>query len=176
MEEAAQIAKDIDHDAIDRLAARLSVLKGRCYIIGLGGSMANAIHMAADFGKLCNIDAQAFSNVAELSARANDEGWNTIFDGFLQHATKDDALFVLSVGGGTAEVSLPISLAVDSFPGAIFGIVGPNGGRTAERADICIRVPVSNGKHVTPHTEAFQAVAWHCLVSHPLMQKKATKC
>ena len=175
MEEAAQIAMMIDHDAIDRLAARLSLLKGRCYIIGLGGSMANAIHMAADLGKLCNIDAQAFSNVAELSARANDEGWHSIFDGFLQHATKADALFVLSVGGGTQHVSLPISLAVDSFPGSIFGIVGPNGGRTAERADICIKVPVGNTKHITPHTEAFQAVIWHTLVSHPLMQKRATK-
>ena len=175
MEEAAEIARQIDHDAIDRLAARLSLLRGRCYIIGIGGSMANAIHMAADLGKLCNIDAQAFSNVAELSARANDEGWHSIFDGFLQHATKADALFVLSVGGGTKNVSLPISLAVDAFPGSVFGIVGPNGGQTAHRADICIKVPVENSKHVTPHTEAFQAVIWHALVSHPLLQKRSTK-
>lgn len=175
MEEAAQIAMMIDHDAIDRLAARLSVLKGRCYVIGLGGSMANAIHMAADLGKLCNIDAQAFSNVAELSARANDEGWETIFDGFLQWATADDALFVLSVGGGAPTVSQPIIKALNSFPGSIYGIVGPRGGRTEEKADICIRVPVLNVQHTTPQAEAFQAVVWHALCSHPLLQKNKTK-
>lgn len=175
MEEAAQIAREIDHDAIDRLAARLSVLKGRCYVIGLGGSMANAIHMAADLGKLCNLDAQSFDNLSELTARANDEGWHTIFDGFLARATKDDALFVLSVGGGTSTVSLPITYAIDRFPGAIFGIVGPNGGHLALNADIVIKVPVTDQIRVTPHTESFQAVVWHCLVSHPLLQKRACK-
>ena len=175
MAEAAQIAKDIDHDAIDRLAARLSVLKGRCYVIGLGGSMANAIHMAADLGKLCNLDAQSFDNLAELTARANDEGWHTIFDGFLSRATPDDALFVLSVGGGAPTVSIPLVQAIDAFPGDIFGIVGPRGGHLALHADLVIQIPVRNPKHITPHTEAFQAVVWHCLVSHPLLQKRATK-
>lgn len=175
MEEAAQIAREIDHDAIDRLAARLSVLKGRCYVIGLGGSMANAIHMAADLGKLCNLDAQSFANLSDLTARANDEGWETIFDGFLSRATKDDALFVLSVGGGAPTVSVPLVRAIDAFPGAIFGIVGPRGGHLALSADIVIKIPVEDHIRVTPHTEAFQAVVWHCLVSHPLLQKRATK-
>lgn len=173
--EAAQIAKEIDHDAIERIAQRLSVLKGRCYIIGLGGSMANAIHMAADLGKLCNLDAQSFDNLAELTARANDEGWHTIFDGFLSRATPDDALFILSVGGGTPTVSMPLVQAMQTFPGAIYGITGPYGGYTAIHGDIVVRIPVSNAKHVTPHTEAFQAVVWHCLVSHPLLQKRACK-
>jgi D-sedoheptulose 7-phosphate isomerase len=131
--------------------------------------------MAADLGKLCNIDAQSFDNLAELTARANDEGWHTIFDGFLSRATKDDALFILSVGGGTPTVSVPLVQAINSFPGDIFGIVGPIGGYTAQKANIAIRIPVGNGRHVTPHTEAFQAVVWHCLVSHPLLQKRATK-
>ena len=136
--------------------------------------MANAIHMAADLGKLCNVDALAFSNIAELTARANDEGWHTIFDGFLANAQEDDALIVLSVGGGTPTVSLPIVTAISAFPGKVYGIVGPNGGHTALHGDIIIQVPVKNPKHVTSHTEAFQAVVWHALVSHPLLQKRAT--
>ena len=174
LDEAAAICAKIDHDAIDRLAARLSVVK-KVYIIGLGGSLANAIHMAADLRKLCEVDAEAFDNIAELTARANDEGMATIFSGWLSRATKDDAIIVLSVGGGTPGVSPSIVRAVRSFPGAIFGITGPDGGYTKERAEICIRVPVENPKHVTPHTEAFQAVTWHCLVSHPLLQKNPTK-
>ncbi len=171
--EAANICKAIDADLIDRLAARLSVVK-KVYIIGLGGSLANAIHMAADLRKLCEVDAEAFDNIAELSARANDEGMASIFGGWLSRATKDDALVVLSVGGGTPGVSAGIVKAVHSFPGAIFGITGPDGGYTKERAEICIRVPVENQKHITPHTEAFQAVIWHALVSHPLLQKNKT--
>lgn len=157
------------------MAARLSLLKGRVYIIGLGGSMANALHMAADLCKLCAIDAVAFDNLAELTARANDEGWHTIFDGFLSRATPDDILFVLSVGGGAPTVSMPIIAAIDSFPGAVFGIVGPQGGHTALHGDLVIKIPVENDKHITPHTEAFQAVIWHALVSHPLIQKRKTK-
>lgn len=172
--ETAEIASKIDHEAIDRLAARLAVVK-KVYVIGLGGSLANAIHMAADLRKLCDVDAEAFDNIAELTARANDEGLDSIFLDWTKRATKDDALMVLSVGGGTQEVSKAIWCAVRFFPGAIFGIVGPDGGYTAEKADLVIRVPVENPKHVTPHTEAFQAVVWHCLVSHPLLQKRPTK-
>ena len=172
--EAEWICQRIDHDAIDRLAARLSVVK-KVYIIGLGGSLANAIHMAADLRKLCEVDAEAFDNIAELTARANDEGMATIFSGWLSRATKDDALVVLSVGGGAPGVSAAIIRAVHTFCGAIFGIVGPDGGYTAERAEIAIRVPVENKAHITPQTEAFQALVWHCLVSHPLLQKHATK-
>lgn len=172
--EVAEIASSLPFEEIEKMVNALAALNGRLYIIGLGGSMANAIHMAADFGKLCNIDAQAFDNVAELTARANDEGWHTIFDGFLERATPDDALMVLSVGGGTPTVSTPIVAALDAFPGKIYGIVGPNGNATSKAADICIRIPAPPMR-ITPHTEAFQAVIWHCLVSHPLLQKKSTK-
>jgi len=174
LNETAEIAEHIDHDAIDRLAARLSLVK-KVYLIGLGGSLANAIHMAADLRKLCNVDAEAFDNIAELTARANDDGLDSIFLDWLRRATKDDALMVLSVGGGTQEVSNAIWCAVRFFPGSIFGIVGPNGGYTAEKGDIVIKIPVQTKAHVTPHTEAFQAVVWHALVSHPLLQKNPTK-
>ena len=174
LDEAAGICKTLDGDLIDRMAARLSVMK-KVYVIGLGGSMANAIHMAADLRKLCDVDAEAFDNIAEITARANDEGFDTIFFDWLRRATKDDALFVLSVGGGTKYVSTGIALAVQQFPGAVMGIVGPDGGVTAEKGELVVKVPVQNPKHITPHTEAFQAVVWHCLVSHPLLQKRKTK-
>ena len=173
MGEVAQIFARIDCDAIDRLAARLSVVK-KLYIIGMGGSLANAIHMAADLRKLCDVDAEAFDNIAELTARANDEGLDTIFVDWLSRSTKDDALMVLSVGGGTHKVSSALCNAIESVKCPIFGIVGPNGGYTAERAELCVRVPVDNLKPITPYTEAFQAVVWHCLVSHPLLQKHKT--
>lgn len=157
------------------MAVALSQIKGRVYCIGLGGSLANAIHLAADLKKLCRIDAEAVSNVAELSARANDEGIETIFDGI--RITSADALFVLSVGGGTASVSMAIGHAIQRASGAgarILGIVGPDGGFTAARAHVCVKIPAPQ-ERVTPHTEAFQAVVWHCLVSHPLLQKARTK-
>ncbi len=176
MFEASDICESIDTNMIERMAESLATLTGRLYIVGLGGSMANAIHMAADMRKLCNIDAEAVANIAEITARMNDEGPHTIFDGL--GLDPNDALFILSVGGGTENVSRSISRAVDQAKdrgATVLGIVGPNGGHTAERADIVIRVPVHNPKHVTPHTEAFQAVIWHCLVSHPLLQKRSTK-
>jgi D-sedoheptulose 7-phosphate isomerase len=157
------------------MARALSTLKGRLYIVGMGGSLANAVHMAADLRKLCNIDAEAFDNLAELTARANDEGIETIFTDWVSRSTPADKLLVLSVGGGTSMVSQAICTAIDAFNGQVLGIVGPHGGYTALKASICIKVPVENEKHVTPHTEAFQAVIWHCLVSHPLLQKNATK-
>lgn len=133
--------------------------------------------MAADFRKLCNIDAEALANIAEITARMNDEGPETIFS-WLDHAGPKDALFVLSVGGGTPDVSQAISRSIKKAKEKacpIFGIVGPKGGDTAAYADIAIRIPVDNPRHITPHTEAFQAVVWHALVSHPLLQKHATK-
>jgi D-sedoheptulose 7-phosphate isomerase len=136
------------------------------------------MHMAADLRKLCNIDAVAPDNMAELTAWANDEGWAFMFDGYLANMNKQDALFVLSVGGGTHDVSRPLSFAVElanSRMTPVFGIVGPTGGKTADLGNHIIRIPVTNPKHVTPHTEAFQAVIWHCLVSHPLLQKRPTK-
>ena len=157
------------------MAQSLHDLKGKLYIIGMGGSLANAIHMAADLRKLCDIDAEAFDNIAELTSRANDEGLETIFVDWLKNAWFNDALLVLSVGGGTSLVSNSICKAIDSFRGQVLGIVGPHGGYTASKATVCIKIPVENPERVTPHTEAFQAVIWHLLVSHPLLQKRKTK-
>ncbi len=150
-------------------------MKAKVYVIGLGGSLANAIHMAADLRKLCEINAETFDNIAELTARANDEGFETIFTNWVADSSAWDKLVVLSVGGGTSSVSKAICNTIDAFKGQVLGIVGPNGGYTAEKASICIKIPVENMEHVTPHTEAFQAVVWHCLVSHPLLQRQKTK-
>ena len=173
--ETVVIAQNIDPEQIEALARELHALKGKLYIIGLGGSMANAVHMAADLCKLCEINAEAFCNIAEITARSNDEGFDTIFDGWIRRLSSNDAIFVLSVGGGTEKVSRAIVSAVlhAKRTGAkMFGIVGPEGGYTAAHGDIVIRIPAPD--RITPHTEAFQAVIWHALVSHPLLQKKPT--
>lgn len=178
MTEAAVICQRISHADIERMAEALDGMRrmrAKAYIIGLGGSAANAIHMAADLRKLCDINAEAFDNIAEITARANDEGLETIFVDWLKDSNVWDKLIVLSVGGGTSVVSKSICRAIDAFKGRVLGIVGPHGGYTAGHSDICIRVPVENTAHVTPHTEAFQAVIWHCLVSHPVLQRSSTK-
>jgi D-sedoheptulose 7-phosphate isomerase len=178
--EVVRIAAEIDPMHIEVLANELAGIRttrGRVFIIGLGGSAANATHMASDLRKLCDIDAHSFDNHAELTARANDEGWETIFTGWLRLIDSDDALVVLSVGGGTETVSAPIVSAVmfaKDRGALILGIVGPLGGYTALKANHVLRIPAPR-ERITPHTEAFQAVVWHCLVSHPLLQKKATK-
>ena len=175
--ETAHICELINPDEIERMAKALSEVKGRVYMVGLGGSLANCIHMAADLRKLCNIDAVAPDNIAELTAWANDEGFHHMFVGYLRQFEPGDALFVLSVGGGTAKVSSCLMQAVNfarNTHGYIFGIVGPKGGSTANLGDYVIRIPAPDGR-VTPHTAAFQAVIWHCLVSHPLLLKRPTK-
>lgn len=183
LREAAEIAGRLDRFGIEQMARSLDELRsrgGRLFLLGLGGSAANCSHAAADFRKLCGIQAIApTDNVAEFSARANDEGFDTVFTGWLcaNHADADDALLVLSVGGGTELVSRPITAAVHFGKAAgmaVLGIVGPDGGVTAQLAELVLKVPAP-GKHVTPHTEAFQAVIWHLLVSHPLLQRSATK-
>lgn len=183
LREAAAIAEQLDRERIERMAEELAALRdraGRLFLLGLGGSAANCSHAAADFRKLCNIQAQApTDNVAEFSARANDDGFSSVFSGWLQasRAGQGDALLVLSVGGGTDAVSMPLTRALhyaESNGMRILGIVGPNGGETAARGHCVLRVP-AQPERVTPHTEAFQAVIWHLLVSHPLLQKNATK-
>ncbi len=172
--EAIAIAQSIDWLLVDRMAEVIKDCR-RLYIVRLGGSAANASHMSADFRKLCQIDARSLDNMAEVTARANDEGWATIFDGMLSDMTSDDVLFVLSVGGGTSLVSTPLVRAVDTALASsakILGVVGPDGGYTSRHANIVIKIPAKNP---TPHTEAFQGTLWHCLVSHPLLQKVATK-
>lgn len=178
LKEVSEIANLIDPQQIEAMAEALSKVEGRVYMVGLGGSLANCIHMAADLRKLCGIDAVAPDNIAELTAWINDEGRRYAFNGFLQNLRVRDALFVLSVGGGTPNVSAPLLEAVvdaKDMHCKVFGIVGHKGGITAEYGDHVIRIPLVNETHITPHTEAFQAVIWHCLVSHPLLQRNPTK-
>ena len=182
----ARIAAEIDRDAIERLAQELRTLRergGRLFVLGVGGSAGNSSHAVNDFRKLCGIEAYApVDSVCELTARANDEGWDTIFTGWLDvsRANAKDAILVLSVGGGDAErnVSMNIVRAVDMAKERglkVFGIVGRGTGHTAKHGDITVVVPAVDPALITPHSEAFQAVVWHCLVSHPALQIRKTK-
>jgi D-sedoheptulose 7-phosphate isomerase len=184
--QASAIATQLDDAKVDKLASELADLRtrgGRLFVLGVGGSAGNASHSVNDFRKLCGIEAYApCDNVSELTARANDEGWDTIFTGYLDvsRADADDALFIFSVGGGDAErnISPNIVKAVDMAKARgmkVFGVVGRDSGHTAKHGDIVIVVPVVDPALRTPHSEAFQAVVWHCLVSHPVLQKNATK-
>ena len=156
---------------------------GRLFIIGMGGSAGNASHAVNDFRKLCDVEAYApTDNVPELTARANDEGLDTIFSGWLRvsQLNSDDCLFILSVGGGSVEkgVSLSIINAISLAKernARIIGIVGRDGGLTAKHADACIIIPTVDANSVTPQTEAMQAVIWHLMVSSPKLQEHKTK-
>ena len=178
--ETSRISTRVDEWKIEEMVRRLAELRfraGRLFIIGLGGSAANASHAVNDFRKLCNIDASCpMDNVAELTARANDEGWDTCLE--LLFATPNDALLVLSVGGGTDQVSLPITsvLRMSKERGIqILGIVGKDNGYTATLGDCVVIVPTVNTDRVTPHTEGWQSVILHCIVSHPDLQVRKTK-
>lgn len=184
LQEVARIAEELDRDAIEKMAAELVELRekrGRLFVIGLGGSAANASHAAADFRNLCGLKCVSLTeSMAEFSARVNDEGFKTVFVDMLEAmgASIEDAMLILSVGGGTEEVSVPITRAIGYgvMNGmSIMGIVGPDGGYTHEIGEIVVRVPSPNPKHVTPHAEAFQAVVWHALCCHPELQRKKTK-
>lgn len=185
-DEVSAVIQGLDLSTIEALAAGLKKVRdrgGRLFILGVGGSAANASHAVNDFRKLCGFEAYApTDNVAELTARTNDEGWNTVFTEWLKSSrlTEADGLLVLSVGGGDLErnVSPNIVKALEfarEKQAAIFGIVGRDGGFTAKVADICVIVPTINPATVTPHTEEFQSVIWHLLVSHPLLKVSATK-
>ncbi len=183
--QAAEICATIDQAAIERIAqgiARVRADGGRLFILGVGGSAGNAGHAVNDFRKLCDVEAYApTDNVSELTARTNDEGWETVFAAWLKtsRANEKDGVLVFSVGGGNAErnVSMNLVHALDEAKRRglqIFGVVGRDGGHTAKMADAAVIVPTVAANHVTPHTEAFQAVVWHCLVSHPTLQQQAT--
>ncbi len=185
-EEASHIALRIDHEAVERVVDGLCQLrerKGRLFILGVGGSAANASHAVNDFRKLCDLEAYApTDNVAELTARTNDEGWETVFEAWLKtsQACENDAVLVFSVGGGDAErhVSANLVYALDEARRRglkIYGIVGPEGGYTRLVGDEVISVPVHESSRITPHCEAFQAVIWHALVSHPRLMIHSTK-
>lgn len=172
------IASELNSDELEKMVNILVRLRetGTLYILGLGGSAANATHMAADFRKLIEIDARSLDSVAEITARANDEGFQTIFDGFLRGLRPEDAIFILSVGGGNAGVSLPLIRAIveaTEVGAQILGIVGPDGGATAAHGHCVIKIPESSNP--TPYTEAFQLVIAHLLCSHPALQRVATK-
>lgn len=185
-EQVTEIARRIEPVAIAELVDRLEALRargGRLFVLGVGGSAANASHAVNDFRKLCNIETYApTDNVSELTARTNDEGWSTVFKAWLQtsRANAKDAILVLSVGGGDVERNISANLvaAIDEAKARgmmVLGIVGRNDGYTAKVADTVILVPVVDQELVTPHSEAFQAVIWHCLVSHPKLKVNQTK-
>ena len=184
--EAGRIIQQLDTKAIDRVVDLLVETRargGRLFILGVGGSAANASHAVNDFRKLAGLEAYApTDNVAELTARTNDEGWASVFEGWLRvsRLRADDLVLVFSVGGGNLEkhVSPNLVAALEYAKGVgakVVGVVGRDGGYTAHVADACVIVPTVNPAHVTPHTEAFQAVIWHLLVSHPKLKAAPTK-
>jgi D-sedoheptulose 7-phosphate isomerase len=186
LDQVAEIARQINPAAVAELVDRLAILRargGRLFVLGVGGSAANASHAANDFRKLCDIETYApTDNVAELTARTNDEGWSSVFKAWLKtsRANSNDAIMVFSVGGGDVErnVSANLVAAIDEAKSRglmVLGIVGRDGGYTAKAADAVIVVPVVDQDMVTPHSEAFQAVIWHCLVSHPKLKANQTK-
>ena len=186
LEEAARVLAGIDADAIERMAALLGDLRargGRLFLLGVGGSAANCSHAVNDFRKIGGIEAYTpVDNVSELTARTNDEGWESVFVNWLRGSrlTAKDMLFVLSVGGGSLERNISPNLVralqfARDLGAGIIGIVGRDGGYTAQVADACVIVPTVNPDTVTPHAEAFQAVVWHLLVSHPAVKVAQTK-
>lgn len=186
LEEVKAIAEQLDASSIDRMAAMLAEVReagGRVFFLGVGGGAANASHAVNDFRKIAGMECYAPSDqVAELTARINDEGWDGCYAEWLRGSrmSERDAVFVFSVGGGNLEkrvsVNLVESLKLALRVGArVFGVVGRDGGYTAQAADACVMVPVISPESVTPHTEEFQGVVMHLLVSHPLLKRQSTK-
>jgi D-sedoheptulose 7-phosphate isomerase len=186
LSESAQIMAAVDASSIERIVSGLSSVRdrgGRLFILGVGGSAGHASHAVNDFRKLCDFEAYApTDNVSELTARANDEGWDTTFEGWLRGSrlNERDAILVFSVGGGSLELGVSVNLvrAIDlavATKTSIYGIVGRDGGHTKRHADECIVIPPLFGDHVTPHTEGLCAVLWHLIVSHPTMSRSSTK-
>jgi D-sedoheptulose 7-phosphate isomerase len=184
--EAAEIVARLDRASLEQAAKMIGELRatgGRLFILGVGGSAANASHAVNDFRKIAGIEAYApTDNVSELTARTNDEGWATVFEGWLKTSKLQarDAVLVFSVGGGDVERNVSPNLVAalklaKSVGAKIIGVVGRDGGYTAKVADACVLIPVVNPVHVTPHSEAFQAVVWHLLVSHPAVKVEQTK-
>jgi len=185
-QEVSKLAQMIDLQAIERLAVELAALRergGRLFLLGVGGSAGNCGHAVNDFRKLCGIEAYApTDNVSELTARTNDEGWDTVFSAWLRtsRANDKDAVLVFSVGGGNMEKNVSPNIVAGLKEAKlrglkVFGVVGRDGGYTKQVGDCVVVVPTVDASRVTPHTEAFQAVVWHCLVSHPALQQIPTK-
>jgi D-sedoheptulose 7-phosphate isomerase len=185
LEETAAILRHLDCSAIEKLATGLAEVRatGRLFILGVGGSAGHASHAVNDFRKLCGFEAYApTDNVSELTARINDEGWNTSLEGYLKASRlrAGDGLLIFSVGGGSREKNISVNLvrAIElarTVGARVFGIVGRDGGFTAAQADACVVIPPMFPDHVTPHTEGLCAVVWHLLVSHPAVKTAPTK-
>lgn len=186
LEETQKVITQLNPAAIEKAVDELVAARergGRLFILGVGGSAANASHAVNDFRKICGIEAYApTDNVSELTARTNDDGWATVFGEWLKgsHLTSRDVLLIFSVGGGNLEKNVSPNLVsaiqVAKQVGApILGIVGRDGGYTAKEATACVIIPTVNPEHVTPHSEAFQAVVWHLFVSHPKLKVNRTK-
>jgi D-sedoheptulose 7-phosphate isomerase len=184
--EARQILDQLDLEPIERMARLLAETRdkaGRLFILGVGGGAGHASHAVNDFRKIANIEAYApTDNVSELTARINDDGWSGVFENWLRvsRLRADDMILVFSVGGGNLEKNVSPNLVAalkyaKEVGARITGIVGRDGGFTAQVADACVIVPTINSENVTPHTEAFQAVVWHLLVSHPALKLAQTK-
>ena len=186
MNEVAEIVRRIDVTAIEKMADLLARVKsdaGRIFFLGVGGSAGNCSHAVNDFRKIVGIESYAPSdNVSELTARTNDEGWATVFVEWLKVSKlqSKDILFIFSVGGGNLEKNISPNLVeaiklAKSVGAKVTGVVGRDGGYTAQAADACVVVPTVNPDTITPHSEAFQAVVWHLLVSHPKLKANQTK-
>jgi D-sedoheptulose 7-phosphate isomerase len=184
--EAKQILDRLDQSAIDQIVGHLCKVRdegGRLFLLGVGGSAANASHAVNDFRKIAQIEAYApTDNVSELTARVNDESWESVFVSWLQvsHLCPRDLVFVLSVGGGDLERNISKNLVravqyAKEVGAAVCGVVGRNGGYTAKVADACVIVPTVNPETITPHAESFQAVVWHLIVTHPALRATEMK-
>ena len=183
---AADISRRLDAEKVEALASELVALRGRggrLFILGVGGSAGNAGHAVNDFRKLCGIEAYApTDNVSELTARTNDEGWETVFVEWLKvsRLNSSDAVLIFSVGGGNLERNISPNLVsavqhAKHVGARVLGVIGKDNGYTAQVGDVVAVIPVVRDDMVTPYSEAFQAVVWHCLVSHPALQAKPTK-
>ena len=186
LKEVQVVTQELDAKAIDAVVEQLLAIRergGRLFILGVGGSAGNASHAVNDFRKICGLECYApTDNVSELTARTNDEGWATIFSEWLRGSrlSKKDGVLVLSVGGGNLEKNVSPNLVralqyAQEVGATITGIVGRDGGYTAMVADAVVIVPTVNPDHITPHSEAFQAVVWHLFVSHPRLKMNQTK-
>jgi len=186
LRETAEIVSRLDHTLCEKAVELLAAVRernGRLFILGVGGSAANASHAVNDFRKICGMETYApTDNVSELTARTNDEGWAGVFEGWLKvsRLRAEDALLIFSVGGGNLEQGVSPNLVAavkyaKTVGAKVTGIVGRDGGYTGRQADACVIVPTVNARHVTPHAEAFQAVIWHLLVSHPALKAAETK-
>jgi D-sedoheptulose 7-phosphate isomerase len=184
--EVQQVVTQLDPFAIEKCVEELAAVRtrgGRLFILGVGGSAANASHAVNDFRKICGFEAYApTDNVSELTARTNDEGWSTIFAEWLKGSRLNakDGLLIFSVGGGSMEKNVSPNLVTaiqlaKKTGASIIGVVGRDGGYTAGEANACVIIPTVNANHITPHTEAFQAVLWHLFVSHPKLKVSSTK-